>query len=173
MLLEGLTIAVLVEDVYEDQELWYPVRRLQEEGAQVLVVGPEKGQTYHSKHGYAATADRAASDVSPDELAALVIPGGYAPDKMRRSEAMLELVKNVFQAGKPVAAICHAGWVLCSAGVVRGRRATSFSSIKDDMENAGAQWSDEQVVVDGNLITSRMPDDLPAFMRTLIGALAK
>lgn len=172
MLLEGKTIAVLVEEQYEDQELWYPVRRLQEEGAQVLIVGPKQGATYHSKHGYAATADRAASDVSPQELTALVIPGGYAPDRMRRSEAMVELVKGVFQAGKPVAAICHAGWMLCSAGMLHGRRATSFYSIKDDMQNAGAQWSDEEVVVDGNLITSRTPNDLPAFLRTLIGALA-
>ena len=173
MQLQGLTMAVLVEDVYEDQELWYPVRRLQEEGARVLIVGPRQGQTYQSKHGYPAVADRAASEVSADDLAALVIPGGYAPDRMRRSEAMLELVKSVFQAGKPVAAICHAGWVLCSAGILRGKRATSFGSIRHDMENAGAEWTDEEVVVDGNLITSRTPDDLPAFMRTLLGAVAE
>lgn len=164
---------MLVEDVYEDQELWYPVRRLQEEGAEVLIVGPKAGQTYHSKHGYAAVADRAASETSPEELAAVVIPGGYAPDRMRRNDAMLNLVRGVFEGGKPVAAICHAGWMLCSADVLRGKRATSFASIRHDMENAGAEWTDQEVVVDGNLITSRTPDDLPAFMRTLIKQLGK
>lgn len=167
MQLKDKHFAVLVEDQYEDQELWYPVRRLQEAGANVVVVGPEAGKTYQSKHGYPATADRAAHEVSADDFDGVVIPGGYAPDRMRRHKAMVKLVADAFAADKLVAAICHGGWMLASAGVLEGRRATSFSAIKDDMVNAGAQWVDEEVVCDGNLITSRQPDDLPAFLRAI------
>lgn len=170
MSLSGKTFGVLVEDLYEDQELWYPVQRLKEEGAEVTLVGPEAGGTYKSKHGYPAVSDQAAGEVSAAELDGLVIPGGYAPDRMRRDEAMVELVRNVFDAGKIVAAVCHGGWMLCSAGVLRGKKATSFFSIKDDMTNAGAEWVDQEVVQDGQLITSRTPDDLPAFVRTILAA---
>jgi protease I len=172
-MLEGKRFAVLVEDQYEDQELWYPVRRLTEAGAAVAIVGPEAGKTYQSKHGYPATSDKAAEDVAVDDLDGIVIPGGYAPDRMRRHKAMVNLVGNAFQAGKTVAAICHAGWLLCSAGVLKGKQATSVSAIKDDMINAGAIWVDREVVEDGNLITSRTPDDLPAFLRTIIAASSR
>lgn len=170
MTLDGKRFAVLVEDQYEDQELWYPVQRLREAGAAVTIVGPEAGKTYTSKHGYPAQSDKAASDVTAEDFDGVIIPGGYAPDRMRRHEAMVALVRNAHQAGKIVAAICHAGWMLCSADVLQGKQATSFSAIKDDMANAGAKWVDREVVQDGNLITSRTPDDLPAFLQTIIAA---
>lgn len=160
--------AVLVEDLYEDQELWYPVRRLTEAGAEVTLVGPEAGKTYESKHGYPATSDKAAEDVTAADFDGVIIPGGYAPDRMRRHESMVQLVRETFEAGKTVAAICHAGWMLCSADILQGKSATSFSSIKDDMLHAGADWQDEEVVEDGNLITSRTPADLPAFLQAIL-----
>jgi len=171
-MLEGKRIAVLVEDLYEDLELWYPVLRLREAGAEVVVVGPEAGKTYESKHGYPARADIAAADASGGDFDALVIPGGYAPDRMRRHEAMVRLVREAHDAGRPVAAICHAGWMLVSAGVLRGRTVTGFFAIRDDLVNAGASYVDREVVRDGNLITSRTPEDLPAFCREIVGALA-
>lgn len=170
MSLQGKRFAVLVEDQYEDQELWYPVRRLAEAGAEVSIVGPEAGKTYSSKYGYPAKADVSAADASADDFAGVIIPGGYAPDRMRRHEAMVSLVKDAFESGKIVAAICHAGWMLCSAKVLSGKQATSYSSIRDDMEHAGAKWVDREVVQDGNLITSRTPADLPAFMRAILAA---
>lgn len=160
--------AVLVENQYEDQELWYPVRRLQEAGAKVLLVGPKAGQTYVSKHGYPAKSDRAAEDVTADDFDGLVIPGGYAPDHMRRHKAMVKLVADAVASGKPVASICHGGWMLASADVLKGRRVTSFFAIQDDLRNAGAEWVDKPVVCDGNLITSRRPDDLPQFMQAVL-----
>jgi len=173
MKLRDKTIAVLVEDIYEDLELWYPVYRLREEGAEVILVGSEFGKTYTSKHGYPATADRAAKKVEAAEFDAVLIPGGYSPDRMRRDPAMVKLVADAMQAGKIVAAICHGPWMLCSAQALQGRRATSFFSIKDDVTNAGATWVDEEVVCDGNLITSRQPDDLPAFLRAIIDNLSQ
>jgi len=167
-MIEQERYAVLVEDLYEDQEFWYPVRRLKEAGAEVMLVGPEAGATYKSKHGYPATSDKAAGDVTAEEFDGVVIPGGYAPDRMRRHESMVRLVREIFAAGKTVAAICHAGWMLCSADVLKGKTATSFFAIKDDLVNAGAEWVDDEVVEDGNLITSRTPEDLPAFMRAIL-----
>jgi len=172
MTLEEKKVAVLVEDIYEDLELWYPVYRLREENAEVVLVGPEAGKTYSSKHGYAATTDRAARDVSAEDFDAIIIPGGYAPDRMRRDPAMVKLVADALADDKTVAAICHGGWILCSTGALQGRHLTSFFSIKDDLTNAGAEWVDHEVVHDGNLITSRQPDDLPAFMRAIIESLA-
>lgn len=171
--LEGVCVAVLVEDLYENLELWYPVLRLREEGAEVLIVGPKAGETYRSKEGYPAKADKSASEVSADEIDAVIVPGGYAPDRMRRHEVMVRLVKEVAQKDKIVAAICHGGWILAEADIVRGRRVTSFSAIKTDLVNAGANWFEEEVVRDGNIITSRVPSDLPLFMRTIIEALAE
>ncbi len=173
MELRGRKVAVLAENFYEDLELWYPLLRLREAGAEVVVVGPEAGKTYSSKHGYPAKADVAAASVKGAEFDAVVIPGGYAPDHMRRHEAMVELVRDAARAGKVVAAICHAGWMLASANVVRGRTVTCVSAIKEDLVNAGATYVDREVVRDGNLITSRMPSDLPAFCRTIIEALAQ
>ena len=171
MELNGKTVAILVENLYQELEVWYPLLRLREAGARVVTVGQEACQTYTSKHGYPVTADRALAQVSAGELDALVIPGGYAPDILRRYPKALDLVRDMNAAGKIVAAICHAAWVLCSAGILKGRRATCFFAIKDDLINAGASYVDEEVVVDGNLITSRKPDDLPAFCREIIAAL--
>ncbi|MFO7901939.1 MAG: type 1 glutamine amidotransferase domain-containing protein [Planctomycetota bacterium] len=170
MKLQNKSFVVLVEDLYEDQELWYPVRRLTEAGAQVTIVGPKPETTYTSKHGYPAKSEKAADRISPVDFEGIIVPGGYAPDRMRRHKGMVELVREAFQSGKIVAAICHGGWLLCSAKILKGKKVTSFSSIRDDIEHAGATWVDEEVVQDGNLITSRTPDDLPAFLRTIIAA---
>jgi protease I len=172
MQLKGKRVAILAENMYQEMELWVPYYRLKEEGAEVQVVGTG-AKSYASKHGYPVTADVQAEQVNAPEYDAVVIPGGFAPDLMRRSPAMVKLVREAFQQGKVVAAICHAGWMPVSAGILRGKRATSFFSIKDDLVNAGATWVDEEVVVDGNLITSRKPDDLPAFCREIVKALAK
>jgi protease I len=169
--LEGRHIAILVEEIYEDQELWYPFFRMREAGAQVTVVGPE-ARTYASKHGYPARADKAAKDVNADQFDAVIIPGGYAPDHMRRHPAMVALVREAALKNKVVAAICHAGWMLASAEVLRGKTVTGFFAIKDDLVHAGATYQDAEVVVDGNIITSRQPADLPAFCQAIIGALA-
>jgi protease I len=165
--------AVLVEQQYQELEVWYPVYRLREAGCQVTLVGPEAGQTYPSKLGYPAKSDKAAKDCSADDFDVVVIPGGFAPDYIRRSEAMLKLVRTAAEAGKVVAAVCHGPWVLCSTPALKGRKATCFHSIKDDLRNAGATYVDAEVVRDGNLITSRKPDDLPAFMRAIFEALAR
>ncbi len=171
MELTGKKILILVETFYNEFEFWYPYYRLKEAGAQVTVVGSGSAEIYHSKSGLPATADMAAEAVSADEFDGVVIPGGYAPDHMRRYPAMVDVVKRVAAAGKLVAAICHAGWMLVSADIIRDREVTSYFSIRDDLVNAGGRWTDEEVVVDGNLVTSRTPDDLPAFMRAVIGTL--
>lgn len=173
MKLQGKRIAILAENLYQEMELWVPYYRFREEGAEVKVVGAGGAKSYTSKHGYPVTVDAQADQVKAVEFDAVVVPGGYAPDLMRRHEAMVSLVREATQQGKIVAAICHAGWMLVSAGVLEGRKATSFFSIKDDLQAAGADWRDAEVVVDGNLITSRKPDDLPAFCRAIVGALAK
>ena len=164
--LEGKRIAVLAEDLYQELELWYPVLRMREAGATVNVVGPRKG-AFHSKNGYPAEADTAIDDVKSGDFDAVIVPGGYAPDMMRRNAGMVALVREAHEQGKVVASICHAGWVLVSAGILKGKKATSVAAIKDNMVNAGAQWVDEEVVVDGKLITSRTPPDLPAFCREI------
>lgn len=169
---KGKKVAILVEDLYEDPELWVPYYRMQEAGAAVTVVGPQAGATYASKHGYPAQADVAAADVRGADFDAVIVPGGFSPDRMRRSEAMVRFLREAYQAGKVVAAICHGPWMLISAGAVKGRRATCFFSIKDDLVNAGAIYVDEEVVQDGNVITSRTPKDLPALCRTVLAALA-
>ena len=172
MELEGRKVAILAADDYEDTELWYPYYRMREAGAEVKVVGTaSSADVVRSKHGYAVTIDLRANEANADDFDAVIVPGGYAPDKLRRCAATLAFVRNLFQQDKVVAAICHAGWVLVSAGVLKGKRATSFSAIKDDMKNAGADWVDDEVVVDGKLITSRHPADLPAFCREIIKAV--
>jgi deglycase len=173
MKLQGKRIAVLAENMYQEMELWVPYYRFREEGAEVKVVGAGGAKSYVSKHGYPVNVDVQADAVSAVEFDAVIVPGGYAPDVMRRHAPMVKLVREAHQQGKVVGAICHAGWMLVSAGILKGKRATSFFSIKDDLVAAGANWVDEEVVVDGNLITSRRPDDLPAFCREIIRALAK
>src|SRR5204862_3983469 len=170
MELNGKRVAVLVEQQYQEMEVWYPVYRLREAGCQVTLVGPEAGQTYPSKLGYPAKSDRAAKDVSANDFDALVIPGGFAPDFIRRNEAMIRLTSTMAEQGKVVAAICHGPWVLCSTQALKGRKATCFFAVKDDVINAGGKYVDAEVVRDANLITSRRPDDLPAFMQSIIQA---
>jgi protease I len=173
MNLSGKRVAVLIEQQYQELEVWYPVYRLKEAGCEVVMVGPEAGKTYPSKLGYPAKADVAAADVTADGFHAVVIPGGFAPDYIRRCEPMLKLVRDLFAQGKPVAAICHGPWVLCSTPALRGKTATCFYAIKDDVVNAGAAYVDREVVVDGNVVTSRKPDDLPAFTLALMELLRK
>jgi len=173
MELEGRKVAILAEDLYEDPELWYPYYRLKEAGAEVRVIGSGRADKFLSKHGYPVTPDLNADQARVADFDAVVIPGGYSPDLMRRNPDMVAFVKGMDAAGKPVAAICHAGWMLVSAGVLEGRQATGFRSIKDDMIAAGADYRDEAVVVDRNLITSRFPADLPAFCRAIIEQLAR
>ena len=172
MSLEGKRVAILVEDLYQDQEVWYPYFRLKEAGIDVLIVGTNKKE-YKSKHGYPITANVTIDQISASQFDAVVIPGGYAPDILRRFPGVIQFVRAMHQDGKLIAAICHAGWVLCSADVLRGKTVTCFFAIKDDLINAGATYVDREVVRDGQLITARKPEDLPAFLRTLLDALAE
>jgi protease I len=172
MELKGKRILVLVETFYNEFEFWYPYYRLKEAGAEVTVVGSGSAEVYQSKAGLPVHVDTTADAVVAADYDGIIIPGGYAPDHMRRYPAMVDLVRACADAGKLVAAICHAGWMLVSADIIRGRTVTSYFSIRDDLINAGGNWVDEAVVVDGHLVTSRTPDDLPAFMRAIIGFLA-
>jgi len=171
MELNGKQVMILVEQVFNDHEFWYPYYRLKEAGATVLVVGSGSSKSYAGKYGTIAAVDMDAAEAAATLCDGIIIPGGYAPDHMRRYPEMVKLVRDHDQAGKVVAAICHAGWMLASAGILKGRTVTSFVAIRDDLVNAGAKWVDEPVVVDNNLITSRKPDDLPVFMRTVVQAL--
>ncbi|MBY0228399.1 MAG: type 1 glutamine amidotransferase [Gemmataceae bacterium] len=168
--LKAVRACVLVEQQYQEMEVWYPVYRLREAGCSVTIVGPEAGHSYPSKLGYPCKSDKAAKDVSADDFDLLVVPGGFAPDYLRRHEAIVKLAATMAAQGKPVGAICHGPWLLCSTPALRGKRATCFHSIKDDVANAGATYEDGEVVRDGNIITSRKPDDLPAFLKALLAA---
>lgn len=168
MKLKDHKVICLVHEDFEDLELWYPVLRLQEEGASVDVVGSQQHETYKGKHGLSIRADHGYAQVSPDDYDALFIPGGWAPDKLRRSEHVLSLVRAMDEARKPIGQICHAGWVLVSAGIANGVKLTSTPGIKDDMINAGAEWVDESAVVDGHIVSARRPYDLPDMMRAYI-----
>jgi len=168
---KGKRVAVLVEDLYQDLEVWYPILRLREADVEVVAVGTGRAKSYKGKYGYPIEEDRSAGEISADELDGIVIPGGFAPDLLRRHDSVLKLVKDCFDQGKVVAAICHAAWVLVSAQICKGRTATCFSAIKDDLVNAGANYVDREVVLDGNLITSRKPEDLPAFCVAILKSL--
>ncbi len=170
MELTGKRFVILVDTQFNDHEFWYPYYRLKEAGSDVVTVGTKAGQTYTGKYGTPVKADKAPAEINVSEYAGIIIPGGYAPDHMRRDQNMVSLVRAFDQQDKTVAAICHAGWMLVSAGILKGRTVTCFFAIKDDLVNAGAKWRDHEVVVDRNMITSRTPDDLPAFMRAIIAA---
>ncbi len=170
--LNGKRVLMFVDNIYEDLELWYPKLRLTEEGAEVVVAGPEADTQFSGKNGYPCRSDAAIKDISAKDFDALVIPGGFAPDKLRRDEKVLALTKEFQQDGKPLAHICHAGWIPISAGIMNGFQCTSTPAIKDDLTNAGASWVNQEVVVDRNQISSRNPNDLPAFCREIIRMMA-
>jgi len=161
-------VGILAEHLYHDLEVHYPRLRLAEAGVRVSVIGTGSAPQYEGKYGFPVRVDTVASDVAADVLDGLIIPGGWAPDRLRTDPGVLRLVRDLFAAGKPVGCICHGGWVLSSAGVVSGRRLTCYHAIRDDMVHAGAIYVDQEVVQDGNLVTSRQPDDLPAFMQTFL-----
>lgn len=171
--LTGKKIALLVDNFYQEMEVWYPLFRLQEAGATVVTVAAKAGETYTSKLGYPVKSEISYDQARAADFDGVVVPGGYAPDHIRRHAKANQLVHDIDQQGKLVAAICHGPWVLCSAGgMLKGRKATSFFAIKDDVVNAGAHWVDAEVVVDNNLVTSRKPEDLPAFCKASIQVLA-
>jgi protease I len=169
--LKSRRVLVFVDDVYEDLELWYPKLRLQEAGAEVVVAGPKAGEVYSGKHGYPCRSDAAIGEIRSADFSGVVLPGGFMPDKLRRDQRVLELVREFSSASKPIAAICHGGWIAISAGVYRGVQVTGSPGIKDDLINAGAHWQDAAVVVDRHFVSSRKPDDLPEFCRSILQVL--
>jgi len=168
-----MRILCFTGEVYEDLELWYPKLRLQEAGAEVVLAGPESGQTYTGKHGYPCVSDVAIRDISAADFDGVICPGGFMPDRLRRDPGVLSLIAEFHAAGKLIAAICHGGWMPVSARVYQGVRVTGSPGIKDDLENAGAIWEDAAAVVDRHFVSSRKPDDLPEFCRQILQVLAK
>lgn len=164
-------IAVLAENIYEDLEAWYPILRLREAGVEVVILGPERDTVYTSKHGYPLRSEAAIGDVKASDFDGVVIPGGYAPDKMRRDPVMVRFVRDIFDAGGLVASICHGPWMMAEADIMRGRKFTCVGAIRTDIVNAGGTFVDAEVVVDGNVITSRTPPDLPAMMKAVLAFL--
>jgi protease I len=167
----SLSVLLLVGDDYEDLELHYPRLRLREAGHWPVVAGTAAGAVYRGKHGYPATSDRALADLDPQAFAGILLPGGWMPDRLRRDERVMALIRTFDVAGKVVASICHGPWLCISAGIVRGRRYTGSAGIKDDLVNAGAQWVDAAVVIDDHHVSSRKPDDLPDFMNAVLQSL--
>jgi protease I len=166
-------VAIMVDEVYQVLEVWYPYYRLKEAGFEVDFVAGEAKKEYHSKEGYPCISDVAAKEAKVGDYGCIVVPGGFAPDFMRRNEDVIKFANDMVNAGKVIAAICHGGWLLCSTDIYKGKKATCFMAIRDDIKNAGAEYVDAECVVDGNLITSRKPDDLPAFCTAIIEALEK
>ncbi|MFM8263042.1 MAG: type 1 glutamine amidotransferase domain-containing protein [Pirellula sp.] len=170
--LSGKRVLTFVGDIYEDLELWYPKLRLIEEGAQVVVAGEEANRVYAGKNGYPCTSDAAISDMHESQFDAVLLPGGFMPDRLRRLESVKKLIRDFAHSNKCVAAICHGGWLAISAGVYRGVKTTGSLGIKDDLENAGAIWVDAPVVVDRHFVSSRKPDDLPWFAKAMVDVIA-
>lgn len=174
MKLQGKTVGILVGPGYEDLEFWVPYMRLIEEGAEIMVIGLQGDEAYKSKSGgLTATSDAAANEIDADQLDALLIPGGWAPDKLRRDRSILRLVQQINGQGKIIGFICHAGWIAASAGICKGKRVTGSMGIKDDMQNAGAIWVDEPAFQEGNMVWGRVVEDIPDYCRELIRALSK
>ncbi|HEY5574358.1 MAG TPA: type 1 glutamine amidotransferase domain-containing protein [Anaerolineales bacterium] len=171
MKLEGKRIAYLVEEGFEDLEFWVPLMRLQEEGAAVTVVGSGRSDTFRGKHCLEAKVDVSADEVRAEDFDAVVVPGGWAPDKLRRFEGVINLVRGIYEQGKIIGSICHAGLVLISAGILEGHKSTGSEGIKDDLINAGAEWVDKAAFRDGNIVWGRVVEDIPDFCRELVRAL--
>jgi len=168
-----MKVAILVEDNYQVLEVWYPYLRLREDGIETLLVGTGSKKEYKSKEGYPAEEELSIKKARVEDFSGVIIPGGYAPDILRRYEEVNNFVREIYKKNRLVAAICHGGWVLASAGILKGKKVTGFYSIKDDLVNAGGKFIDKEVVVDGNLITSRNPHDLPAFCREILRKMKK
>lgn len=173
MQLQGKNVLQIVSDDFEDLELWYPVLRLREEGANVILAGEKADHAYIGKYGVPAKSDIAFDDVDISSYDAILVPGGWSPDLLRRFDSVKGFVRYMHDEKRPIGQICHAGWVLISAKILDGVNVTSTPGIKDDMENAGAIWHDEPVVVDGHIVSSRRPPDLPDYMREFIKVMAK
>ncbi|WP_079525436.1 type 1 glutamine amidotransferase domain-containing protein [Halobacillus hunanensis] len=173
MRLQGKKVIQLVSKDFEDLELWYPLLRLQEEGATVHLVGEKAGEVYSGKYGVPASSDYAFDEIDPANYDGILVPGGWSPDKLRRYDSVLNMVRHMNEHHKPIGEICHAGWVLISAGILEGRKVTSTPGIKDDMVNAGAIWHDEAVVKDGHIISARRPPDLPPYAKAFADLLAE
>ena len=163
-----MKVAIFTEDLYEDVEFWYPFYRLKEAGHRPVVIGSGRKEVFQGKHGVLNKAEMSIKEARSSDFGAVIVPGGYAPDKMRLHPEFTQMVRLMYDEGKLVASICHGPWILASAGILSGRKVTCWPSLKDDMMNAGARFIDQEVVIDGNIITSRMPDDLPAFMAEII-----
>jgi len=164
-------VAIMVDEMYQTLEVWYPYYRLKEAGLQVNFVAAQAKKEYHSKEGYPCVSDVSAGQAKASDYDCMVVPGGFAADFMRRSADVIKFANDMVNAGKIIAAICHGGWLLCSTQIYKGKKATCFMAIKDDIKNAGARYVDAECVVDGNLITSRKPDDLPAFCKAILEKL--
>jgi protease I len=173
MNLHGKQILAFTDDDFEDLEMWYPILRLREAGAKVVIAGLKANTQYVGKYGVPLVSDVSFNDVSADDYAGLYVPGGWAPDKLRRYESVLNLTRRFHESQKPIAHICHAGWVLASAGICKGYTMTSTPGIKDDLINAGAIWVDEEAVVDRNIVSGRRPPDLPAFTLAFVKLLGE
>jgi protease I len=164
-------VIILAEDVFRDEELIYPYYRFKEAGYTVKIVGPEKGRQYRGKFGLPVESDMEPSEVKITEVAAVIIPGGFAPDKMRTNKEMVKLVKDAYENCRIIGAICHGGWMLVEADVIRGKDVTGYKAIATDLINAGGNYLDREIVIDKNIVTSRIPDDLPIFCRDLLELL--
>lgn len=173
MRLNGKKVMTFVDHDYNDLELWYPIYRLQEEGVTVHLVGPEADVQYNGQSGIPAKSDYSYDDVNAEDYDGILVPGGWAPDKIRRYPAALNLIRQMNETKKPIGQICHAGWVLISADILQGKKVTSTPAIKDDMTNAGASWEDKPLVVDGHLFSSRRPDDMPLYVKAFADKLAE
>jgi protease I len=166
-------IAIMVDEMYQVLEVWYPCYRLREAGMEIDFIAAQANKEYHSREGYPCVSNCAAGQVQAKDYDCMIVPGGFAPDFMRRSPDVIQFANDMVDSGKIIAPICHGGWLLCSTKIYKGKTATCFMSIKDDIINAGAKYVDQECVVDGNLITSRKPDDLPAFCTAIIKAIEK
>jgi protease I len=164
-------VAIMVDEMYQVLEIWYPYYRLKEAGMEVNLVAAEAEKEYHSKEGYPCLSEVSVKEAKAADYECMIVPGGFAPDFMRRSPEVIKFANDMVNAGKVIAAICHGGWLLCSTKIFKDKKATCFMAIKDDIINAGAMYVDAECVVDGNLITSRKPDDLPAFCTAILEKL--